>query len=85
MRHYLLSGTITAHADRMSPATGKARLVAPGGYALGLLARLQRTVAAAVDLPAIATATDDRLAAAARTEKQPRRARLTLSQVANAP
>ena len=85
MRHVFLPRSIPTSPLGMRQPAGAAQLIASSGRALSSAPRQMRAITDAVDLPAIATATDDRLAAAARTEKQPRRARLTLSQVANAP
>jgi hypothetical protein len=70
MRHYLLSGPITAHSRSVASAAAKARRVAPGGGSLGLPARPSRAFAAAIDLPSVAAAADDYVVAAGHIQKQ---------------
>jgi hypothetical protein len=73
MRHVLLLGAPATGPLRMGQATAAARLVAPGGGALGVMSGLLRTAAGTVNLAAVAAAADEHLSLAADTHKQPGR------------
>ena len=73
MRHVLLLGPPATGPLRMGQATAAARLVAPGGGALGVMSGLLRTAAGTVNLAAVAAAADEHLSLAADTHKQPGR------------
>ena len=75
MRHVLLPGTPATRPSRVGQPSATARLVALSGRALGVISRLLRTAAGAVDLAAVTAAADQRLRAAARAHKQPGRRR----------
>jgi hypothetical protein len=73
MRHVLLPGAPATRPYRVGQPTATARLVALTGSALGVISRLLRTAAGAVDLATVAAAADQHLSAATRTHEQPRR------------
>ena len=75
MRHVLLPGAPATRPYRVGQPTATARLVALAGRVPGVISRLLRTAAGAVDLAAVAVAADQHLSAAARTHEQPSRRR----------
>ena len=75
---------VAAHPGGMRAPAAVALLIAPAGLSDGLAARPRGAAAGAVDLPAITTAADDHLSAAARTQEQTARSRLGLPAVADA-
>jgi hypothetical protein len=74
MRHVLLPRTPATAPRRMGQPTAPACLIALAGHPLGLLPRFLRAAAGTVNLAAVATAADQRLDPAARTQEQPGRA-----------
>ena len=73
MRHNLLPGAIAPSPRGMDEATAVARLVAPAGGALCAAPGVVGTTSRAVDLAAVAAATDEHLRPAARAQKEARR------------
>jgi hypothetical protein len=72
MRHDLLLCTIAAGACCMMHAPATARLIAPAGRPLSMLARFLCTGAGAINLAVVAVAADQHLSPAAHAQKKPR-------------
>jgi hypothetical protein len=85
MRHYFsLPRPIPGHPGGMHPPTPPGSLPAPARSVQRLAARLSGAIAVAVDLPAIATAAHDDLAAAPHAHEQTTRPRSDLPVIAGA-
>jgi hypothetical protein len=84
MRHYFSARPQAAHAGGMFLLATKGLLIAFARFPQRLATRLSGTAAAAVDLPAIAAAAHNGLAAAARAQEQTASPRLGLPVVADA-
>jgi hypothetical protein len=85
MRHsFSLPCPITVRTVGMLPPTPSGPLVASARVPQALTTGLPRAAASAVDLTAVATATDDHLVAAPLAQEQTGRDRLTLPVVADA-
>src|SRR5438445_133759 len=64
MRHFVLSRPVAAHPGGMPPPAMRVRLIPPASRLQGPSPRPCSTAAIAVDLPPVAAATNDHLAAA---------------------
>jgi hypothetical protein len=71
MRHVLAAASVATCTDSMGMPPSTAGLVTPPGGALAMTSGSLRAGAGAIDLAAVATAADQRLAPTARAQKQP--------------
>ena len=78
MRHVFLPRAIPTSPFGMRQPAGAAQLIASSGRPLSSAPRQMRAITDAVDLPAIASAANDRQATAARTHEHPCRDRVVL-------
>lgn len=71
MRHFLAARPVATRPHRMGQSPTMAGLVAPSSGPQAAVASTRRTIASAVDLPPVAAAADQHLAATARAHEQP--------------
>lgn len=71
MRHFFAARPVATRPRSMCEPSRAARLVAPSGSTQAAVAGPWRTIAGAIDLPTIAAAADQHLAATARAHIEP--------------
>jgi hypothetical protein len=71
MRHFLATRPVATRPHSMGQPPTTAGLVASSGGPQAAVASVRRTIAGAVDLPPVAAAADQHLAATARAHEQP--------------
>jgi hypothetical protein len=85
MRHFLAARPVATRPHSMGDPPPTAALVAPSGCTLRVVSGTVSAIVGTIDLTAIATAADQRLAATSHANKQPGRRAITPVGLANIP
>jgi hypothetical protein len=72
MRHFFIARPVTALSSGMAASTRMTTLIAPSGTLHRAAAGLSRTISSAIDLAAVAAATDHNLQPTPCAKEQPR-------------